>query len=319
MATKPPPVLYECRDGVALITLNRPERMNGWNGELGEAWLDAYDQAVADAECRVIVVVGSGRAWCAGADMGMLQGLSSAGGIKREGSSSREADPVVTGKVALWRQVRSGTRSCCTGVWADFAVVDSKGRWINHAQTLPKPVIACINGAVGGGGFSQAMSCDVRFAASDVNFSSAFARRGLIAEWGISWTLPNAIGTGAAMDVLLSARKFTSEEALQMGIVQRIYPKEKLLEETLAYARDVARNVPPASLAVIKQQVLRHPRMPVHEALTETNRLMVQSTKLPNFREGVQSYVGKRAPNFPAFDPSDKLVTLMGEMQRSKL
>uniref|UniRef100_A0A7S4V0H0 Enoyl-CoA hydratase n=1 Tax=Alexandrium monilatum TaxID=311494 RepID=A0A7S4V0H0_9DINO len=296
MATKPPPVLYECRDGVALITLNRPERMNGWNGELGEAWLDAYDQAVADAECRVIVVVGSGRAWCAGADMGMLQGLSSAGGIKREGSSSREADPVVTGKV-----------------------VDSKGRWINHAQTLPKPVIACINGAVGGGGFSQAMSCDVRFAASDVNFSSAFARRGLIAEWGISWTLPNAIGTGAAMDVLLSARKFTSEEALQMGIVQRIYPKEKLLEETLAYARDVARNVPPASLAVIKQQVLRHPRMPVHEALTETNRLMVQSTKLPNFREGVQSYVGKRAPNFPAFDPSDKLVTLMGEMQRSKL
>uniref|UniRef100_A0A7S2J9Q0 Enoyl-CoA hydratase n=1 Tax=Alexandrium andersonii TaxID=327968 RepID=A0A7S2J9Q0_9DINO len=294
MAVKPPPVLYECRDGVALITLNRPERMNGWNGELGEAWFDAYDRAAADPECRVIVVVGSGRAWCAGADMGMLSDLSGSGGIKS--SSKTQEDPVVTGRV-----------------------VDSKGRWINHAQTIPKPVIACINGAVGGGGFSQAMSCDVRFAAETANFSSAFARRGLIAEWGVSWTLPNAVGTGNAMDVLLSARKFTGEEALRLGVVQRVFPKAELLEATLAYARDIARNVPPTSLAVIKQQVLRHPRMPTHEALLETNRLMVQSTKQPNFKEGVQSYVQKRAPNFPSYDPSDRLVTMMKEMQQSKL
>jgi len=296
MAAKSPPVLYECRDGVALITVNRPERMNGWTGEVGEAWFDAYDRAVADAECRVIVVVGSGRAWCAGADMQMLQGLSSTGGIKGDGKTSPEASPAATGRV-----------------------VDSKGRWINHAQTLSKPVIACINGAVGGGGFSQAMSCDIRFAAAGVNFSSAFARRGLIAEWGLSWTLPNAIGTGAAMDVLLSARKFTAEEALQMGIVQRVLPRERLLEETLAYARDIARSVPPTSLAVIKQQVLRHPRMPAQEALAESNRLMIQSTKQPNFKEGVQSYVQKRAPNFSAYDPGDALVGMMGEMQRSKL
>jgi len=228
--------------------------------------------------------------------MNMLQGISSTGGIKRESKVEPESDPATTGKM-----------------------MDSKGRWSNHAQTLAKPVIACINGAVGGVGFSQAMSCDIRFAAAGANFSTAFARRGLIAEWGISWTLPNAVGTGAAMDVLLSARKFSAEEALQLGIVQRVFPKEQLLEATLEYARDIARNVPPTSLAVIKQQVLRHPRMPPHEALLESNRLMVQSTKLPNFKEGVESYVKKRAPSFPAYNPDDRLVTLMKEMQQSKL
>uniref|UniRef100_A0A7S1S7Q0 3-hydroxyisobutyryl-CoA hydrolase n=1 Tax=Alexandrium catenella TaxID=2925 RepID=A0A7S1S7Q0_ALECA len=117
----------------------------------------------------------------------------------------------------------------------------------------------------------------------------------------------------------MSARKFTAEEALQLGVVQRVYPKERLLEATLAYARDIARNVPPTSLAVIKQQVLRHPRMPPHEALLESNRLMVQSTKQPNFKEGVRSYVEKREPNFPAYEASDRLVAMVKEMQQSKL
>ena len=142
---------------------------------------------------------------------------------------------------------------------------------------------AAINGACAGGGMGQAMNCDIRFAASDATFSTAFARRGLIAEWGISWALPRVVGQGAAMDLLLSARKFKGDEAKEIGIVQKVFPKETLVEETVAYARDMADNVPAASLAVIKDQVLRHPYMAALDALEQTNKVMSKSTQLPNF------------------------------------
>lgn len=289
-----PLVLYECKDGVALLTLNRPDRMNAWTGELGEAWFDALDRAAADPEARVIVVTGAGRAWCAGADMGGLQQSGKHIG-KDSGTKVKAAanSPMVTGEV-----------------------LDSKGRWGNHAQSVPKPVIACVNGAVAGGGFSQMMSCDIRFAAAGAPITTAFARRGLIAEWGVSWSLPRAIGMGNAMDMMLSARKMRAEEMLQAGVMQRVYPKDELLPATLAYARDIAQNVPPSSLAVIKAQLLRHQSMPARDALKESNRLMVLSLQRPNFKEGVESYVQKRVPNYPAYDKQEPLVQLLDKIQK---
>jgi len=283
-------VLYEkTPEGVAIITLNKPERMNGWNGPFGEAWFDAYDRAEADNEVRVIVVTNNGRAWCAGADMAGLQDISSAGGIGANPKHGMKED------LDLLREQSK-------------VFVDSKGRQISHALSLSKPVIAAINGSVAGGGFSQAMACDIRFAAEDVAFSSAFARRGLIAEWGVSHLLPRTIGTGNALDLLLSARKFKAPEAKELGVVQRVYPRESLLREAILYATDMAVNVPPASLRIIKQQVYKHLDLDHNTALQQTNQLMVLSTREKPFKEGVASYVEKRLPRHGPIDANTTIV-----------
>lgn len=291
------PVLYECSDGVALITLNMPERMNPW-GVLAEPWFDALDRAATDPACRVIVVTGTGRAWCAGADIAALPGAKKDGG--------KQAAPKLSADVLS--KLREGI------------LLDQKGRWTNHAQQIPKPVIACINGAVAGGGFSQMMHCDIRFAIAGVPFTSAFAKRGLIAEMGVNVTLVKAVGMGTAMDLMLSSRKFYSEEAQQLGILQRVFPtKEELLKSTMAYARDIAENVPPSSLAVIKQQLLRGATQPMMEAMRESNQLMLTSFTVPEHKEGVQSFLQKRKPNFPPYSESNPLVVHMNKIQASKL
>mmetsp|Transcript_65681 Transcript_65681/g.186390 ORF Transcript_65681/g.186390 Transcript_65681/m.186390 type:complete len:301 (-) Transcript_65681:125-1027(-) len=296
------PVLYECSDGVALITLNRPEQMNTWTDEMSHAWLDAYDRAAADPACRVIVITGKGRAWCAGADVTRLpgSGRSAAPGKKQPTAPPSppppDQDPRKTGLLP-----------------------DRRGRHTTHALAIPKPIIACIQGAVAGGGFSQMMNCDIRFAAPGVTFTTAFARRGLIAEMGVSQTLPKVVGMGVAMDLILSGRKFNSDEALRLGIVQRILPKDELVPSTLAYARDIAKNVPPASLAVLKQQLLRHQSIPMEQVLRESNRLMIDSFRHPEHKEGVRSYLEKRDPTFKPYDEQHGLVSLMREIQSSKL
>lgn len=290
-----PPVLYECRDGVALLTLNRPENLNAWTPEMHEGWFDAYDRAAADPACRVIVITGKGRAWCAGADVGRLPGS------KTSQDASRD-EPKVT-----------PDRNAETGI-----LLDRRGRNTAHALTIPKPIIACIQGGVAGGGFSQMMNCDIRFAAKGAKFTTAFSRRGLVAEMGVSQTLPHAVGMGTAMDIILSGRKFDADEALHLGVVQRVFPSERLLAATLAYARDMAENVPPSSMAVLKQQLLRHYAMPMEQVMRESDRLMIESFRHPEHKEGVRSYIEKRAPSFPAYDDRNGLVAMMKEMQ-SKL
>lgn len=304
-----PPVEYSCGDGVALLTLNRPGNMNTWTNEMSEAWLDAYDRAAADPACRVIVVTAKGHAWCAGADVAKLPGSN------KNKPRPQAADGAAPPKPPSTQPPPSPEDPRKTG-----RLPDSKGRETNHAQTIPKPVIACIQGGVAGGGFAQMMNCDIRFAGAGVSMTTAFARRGLIAEHGVSRTLSNVIGMGNAMDVVLSGRKFDAEEAMRLGIVQRVFPKKALLEETMAYARDIAANVPPASLAVLKQQLLRHHSMPMEQVMVESNRLMLESFRHPEHREGVRSYLEKRKPSFPAYDPNNGLVALMREItQNSKL
>mmetsp|Transcript_4945 Transcript_4945/g.14412 ORF Transcript_4945/g.14412 Transcript_4945/m.14412 type:complete len:299 (+) Transcript_4945:66-962(+) len=295
-----PPVLYECKDGVALLTLNRPENMNTWTPEMSIAWFDAYDRAAADPECRVVVITGAGRAWCAGADVTRLPGSQKAGAKQGPQPQQEQGPPAEDPRK--------------TGV-----LLDSKGRDTTHALKIPKPIIACIQGGVAGGGFSQMMNCDIRFAAKGVTFTTAFARRGLIAEMGVSRTLSHVVGMGIAMDLILSGRKFDSEEAARLGIVQRVFAKEELLESTLEYARDMAKNVPPSSLAVLKQQLLSHHSLPMEQVLLESNRLMLESFRHPEHKEGVRSYLEKRAPAFPPLNEQHGLVALMREIRSSKL
>ena len=170
-----------------------------------------------------------------------------------------------------------------------------------YAMGIPKPVIAAINGACAGLGFVHAMACDLRFAASGAKFTTAFGRRGLIAEHGVSWTLPRLVGQSVALDLLLSGRVFVAEEAYELGVVNRVVAAESLMDETLAYARELATYVSPASMAVMKRQVYTHPQMAIEDALADTDELMKASLKGSDFKEGVASFVEKRDPNWAPF------------------
>lgn len=257
---------YETQGRVAVITFNRPERLNAWTAQLGTDYFNALDRAAEDPDVAAIVVTGAGRGFCAGADMDNLQGLS-----QGEGSTEDPGDPTS-------KQYR--------------------GERHDYALTIPKPVIAAVNGACAGLGFVHAMMCDIRFAAQGAKFTSAFVRRGLVAEHGVSWMLPRVIGASNALDVLMSGRVFLAEEAKEMGIVSRVFPREDLLDETIAYAADLATNSAPWSMATIKRQVWTQLDADRNAALTETNQLMATSLKRPDFKEGVASFVEQREPNF---------------------
>jgi enoyl-CoA hydratase/carnithine racemase len=261
------PVLYDVREtGVAVLTLNRPERMNGWGGGLATTFYSRLDDAEADSDVRAIVVTGNGRAFCAGADMGNLNTISNATGDAAEGMD--------VGKLV-------------------------GARHPHFVTTLHKPVIAAINGACAGMGLTLALVCDVRFAAEGAKFTTSFARRGLIAEYGISWILPRVVGWGAALDLLLSGRVFYADEAATLGLVKEVVPSEDLLPRAIAYAEDIAANCAPSSLAVIKQQVYADTMRDVFEASAVAEKLMHESMLRPDFIEGITSFFEKRPPNFP--------------------
>lgn len=248
-------VLYEVADGIATITLNRPDRLNAWTPELGMAYHDSLEQAAADEDVRVVVVTGAGRGFCAGADMSVLSGEAEAG----------ERDP----------------------------------RPHTFPLTIPKPIIAAINGPVAGLGLVLALMCDLRFAATDAKFTMAFSRRGLIAEHGISWMLPRLVGPSVALDLLFSARVVLGDEAVRLGLANRAVDGDELTDEVRAYARELAENCSPASMGVMKREVYEHLEGDLAPSLEEANRLMEESFSRPDFREGVQSYLEKRPPDFP--------------------
>jgi len=164
--------------------------------------------------------------------------------------------------------------------------------------TITKPMIAAVNGGCAGVGLVQALHCDVRFASSGAKFTTAFARRGLVAEYGIAWLLERLVGRGRASDLLLSGRTFDAAEALQLGVVNRVYEPTDLLAETLAYARDIAVNVAPSSAATMKEQLRRIDGQTYAEAVADAHRYMYESLRGPDSREGIGAFVERRDPAF---------------------
>jgi enoyl-CoA hydratase/carnithine racemase len=266
-------VLYEVKDRVATVTLNRPDRLNAFNTEMGTALRQAMQSAARDGEVRVIVLTGAGRGFCAGADMERLSGAASSG---VSGSASDNPPPLDLG----------------APIRPDF-----QGRF-SYFPAIPKPVIAAVNGPAAGLGLVFACYCDMRFAGSEAVFTTAFARRGLIAEYGLAWLLSRLTGPGHAADLLFSARRVAAAEAERIGLANRAVPQGELMGVVQAYARELASAVSPRSLRVMKRQLWEAMMTGLGESVALADKEMPASLQCEDFREGVAHFVEKRAPRF---------------------
>ena len=268
-------ILYSVEDPVATITLNRPERLNAWTDRMGDELRHAIARAEADKSVVGIVLTGAGRGFCAGADLKGLQSISTGERARAGTASGLEADP------------------------GDPSMGDSFRKHYSYLMSVRKPILAAINGPCAGMAMPIALFCDLRFAAESATFTTAFVRRGLIAEWGLSWTLPRLVGSAHALDLLLSGRKIDAREAERIGLVNRVLPDERLVPHCVEYVRELAANSSPASMGVMKRQVYQELTRELGPACDDAVKLMVESFSRPDFKEGVQSFLERRPPKFP--------------------
>ncbi|HEY3842506.1 MAG TPA: enoyl-CoA hydratase-related protein [Acidimicrobiales bacterium] len=267
---------YEVADAIATITLHRPDRLNAWTGRMHTEYRALLARAADDPGVRVIVVTGSGRGFCVGADARALEGHVERGSY----------DPGVGPDVA---RPGYGVRPEFD---ADFA----------YHFGVPKPIIAAINGPAAGVGLVLACYCDLRFAAAGVKLTTSHGKLGLPAEYGLSWLLPRLIGLTRAADILLSSRVVLAEEAEQMGLVNRVVAPEDLMETTYAYARQLATGVAPSSLAATKAQVYTDLHRDVASSVVDAAARLADMMQGADFVEGVAALTEKRPPRFP--DPT---------------
>lgn len=259
-------ILYDVKDGILTLTLNRPEALNAFNRQMLAEMLDACDRADADDDVRVIVVTGAGRAFCAGADL-------SAGGktFDADGRDDRE----------------SGLHP------------DGGGLLTLRLHELNKPIIAAVNGAAVGVGVTMTLAMDIRLAADVAKFGFVFARRGIVPEACSSYFLPRVVGISQALEWCYSGKVFPAEEALAGGLVKHVYPKDTLLDEAYAIARDIADNTAPVSVALIRHMMWKmlgadHPM----EAHKIDSRGIYYRGRGADVREGVESFLEKRPAKF---------------------
>lgn len=258
-------VLAERRGGVLLLTFNRPEQLNAWNDEVEGQYFALLAEADNDPEVRAIVITGAGRGFCSGADMSDLSRVSK----------------------------------------LDLAGAELPERQLprSYPMTIRKPMIAAINGAAAGLGLIEALYCDLRFAAAEAKLLTAFVRRGLIAEYGMAWLLPRIVGQGRALDLMVSSRIVKGEEALAMGLVDRVVADGDVVEEAVAYAAELATWCSPVAMSTIKSQVYRGLDLTFAEALAEADDAMLASFDHPDAEEGVHSFLEKRVPAFQGLEP----------------
>ena len=258
-------VTRQVADGVALLTWNRPERNNAWSVPMEAEYYRLLRECAGDPEVRAIVVTGTGKTFCPGMDTAVLSD-----------------------------QAENGTTT-----WPH------RREPITLPRTIRKPIIAAINGACAGIGLVTAMNCDLRFAAASAKLTTSFSQRGIMAEHGLAWSLPRVIGVSKALDLLFSARVVQGEEALALGLVDRVFDRETLLEETLSYARGLAANSSPLAMGVMKQQVYAAQETTHDEARLMAFRWWYDVLREHgDFKEGVSSYLEKRSPHFAPWDPA---------------
>lgn len=266
-------ILYRVEDGVAVVTLNRPDKLNAWRGEMDRDVRAAMRVAADDPSVKVIILTGAGKGFCAGADMNMLQTIQSG-----DAGTSRSA----VNALAPW----------------DSSANPNFQKQYSWFPAVQKPIIAGINGAAAGLGLIMSLYCDIRFAADTAKFTTAFSRRGLVAEHGISWLLPRLVGFANAADLLYSARVIKADEALRIGLVSRVIPAADFEREVMAYAKMLATEVSPRSLREMKREIWNAQFQSLGDAIEAANGDMPASFKSEDFKEGVAHFVEKRDPKF---------------------
>ncbi len=275
-------VRYDVTSGVGTVTLNRPAKLNAWTAAMEREVRAAMHEADADEEVRVIVLTGAGRGFCAGADLELLNAL-------RERGAAGAGFAGAGAAVFLRNEEHVGERA---GVRPDYQ------KKYSYFPAISKPVIAAVNGPAVGLGMILALYCDIRLAAESARFGTAFARRGLIGEYGVAWLLPRLVGVANALDLLLSARLIDAAEALRMGLVNRVLPDEGFAEAVRAYAVELAQIASPRSIRVIKRQVYDGLFQTLGEAFEAAEEEMILSLASEDFREGVAHFMEKRPPRF---------------------
>jgi enoyl-CoA hydratase/carnithine racemase len=264
-------ILYAVSDGVATLTLNRPEKMNAFTGTMMQEMCAAFDLADADDAVRAVIVTGAGdRAFCAGAD------LTPDGG----GQVFADAAPVDS--------------------LSDKRVRDSGGRLTLRIFQCKKPVIGAINGAAVGIGVTMQLAMDIRLASDKARFGFVFARRGIVPEAASSWFLPRLVGMQQALEWCMTGRVFGADEALSGGLVRSVHAPEDLLPAAYALAREIADNTAPVSIALTRAMLWRlsaaeHP-MAAHNI---DSKAIYRRSRSGDAKEGIASFLEKRDPVYP--------------------
>jgi enoyl-CoA hydratase/carnithine racemase len=274
-------ILYEVSDNILTITLNRPERLNAFTGQMMNEMIDAFDKADADDNIRAIIVTGAGRGFCAGADLSAGADTFDATRLDRP---ERAAAIGPDGKVD----------------YSNEAVRDGGGRLTLRIFECLKPVIAAVNGPAVGVGVTMQLAMDIRLASENARFGFVFSRRGIVPEACSSWFLPRVVGISQALEWAFSGRVFPPEEAIAGGLVSKVYAPDKLIPAARALAREIADNTSQVSVALIRQMFWKmlgadHPM----EAHKIDSRGIFARGASPDVKEGVVSFHEKRPAKFP--------------------
>jgi 2-(1,2-epoxy-1,2-dihydrophenyl)acetyl-CoA isomerase len=259
-------VLYESANGIATITLNRPERLNTMGGDLLERLLESVERAASDGDVRVVVLTGAGRGFCAGGDLDVM---SQGGGNVRPGAS----------RAQNVNRLRGSMRAS------------------QLLHEMPKVTIAKINGACAGAGLSLACACDLRYAAHGAKFNVAFRNAGLSGDFGGTWTLPRIVGASKARELYLTSPRFDAHEAERIGLVHKAVPAGELDAHVAGVAGDLA-GAAPVALALMKQNLNDGLRTTFGEQLDREAERHVQSAMTDDHREAARAYLEKRKPAF---------------------
>lgn len=267
-------IQYVVDGPVATVTMNRPDQLNALTDLTQAEVRHALDQSETNPTVIGSVLTGAGRGFCAGVDMNALGSMSEAGERPEANFEHLQAQPGNPDGDPNYH----GSPTYFLG--------------------LRKPLIAAINGAAAGLGFSYATFCDMRFMDRNAKLVTSFGPRGLIAEHGTSWMLPRIVGPANALDMYWSSRRIDGEEAFRMGYANRLCESGTCLGEAQQFLRDIAKTSAPTSIMMMKRQVYKHLNRELGEAMVESTHWMDESLAHDDFKEGVASFVERRAPNF---------------------
>ena len=256
-------LLYEVKDGIATLTLNRPDRLNALGGTLREDLHDAVTRASADPEVRVMVVTGAGKGFCSGGDVKAMN----------EANEGRRTRPLME-KVAPGRD-----------------------RTLLAMRDAPQPMIAAVNGAAAGAGMNLALACDIRIASTAAKFSQAFVRRGLHPDWGGTYFLPRAVGMAKACELIFTGELIDAPEALRLGLVSKLVAPEELMPTAYDLARKIAAG-PPVAVRLAKRALHRNAESDLRSALEFETFAQNVCSETEDAREGIRAFVEKRSPVF---------------------